>query len=195
MDITPQEFYAILRQNNVDEARANQIVEEHIQDNGLVSGKLGVDEFTLADNENFQDLKNSGDSGPRDLQNLTDIFGDDEKEVEGPKTIGEALDEVGQRLIDKMQEQINDMFKLAEENPEFDPFQAMEDQGVNPELLEQLRQATNGGTNLDPGNIDDFIRRLKRTKLDQIENKDRLNYLAANNAMIHDSMKLAASAR
>jgi hypothetical protein len=67
--------------------------------------------------------------------------------------------------------------------------------GIDPRLIDQLNSLDSGVGNLGSPNLDDFIRRLKQTKLDQIENRDWINYLAANNSSIHDSIKLSASAR
>lgn len=187
MEITPQEFYSILRANNIDEARANQILEEQIEDNGgTVNGKLTVDEFTLSENENFQDIKNSGDSGPRDLRNLTDIFdGDDDSDSADSTTKDqEEMDAAILKLVEGL---IGNGQGIQGDDSGVS--------GIDPRLIDQLNSLDSGVGDLGSPYLGDFIRRLKQTKLDQIENRDWINYLAANNASIHDTIKLAASAR
>lgn len=180
--ITPAEVYSRLIQQGVNPQEAKGLVQQmQAEDNPDLERQFG-EQFQQADeNSKVTNQPAVKQNGAENLRNLDSIFPleADQVDEQGKKQIAEMKD-----LLKKLNQVSDDPIGDLRANP-----------AIDNQIAEILSNATNGGQNFGDVNLDQFIRDLKKTKLMEIQNKDWVNYLAANNAAIKGSEKLAASAR
>lgn len=182
MAITPAEVYDRLIQRNVPAQEARQLVQQMINEENPALEREHGDKFQQADtNSKVANQPVSNQNGSQKLKKLDDIF----------PLEAEDIEEQEQKQIAEMKNLLKQLNEVSD-----DPIAELKaNGGLDSQIADIIGKVTNGGQKFDDVNLDDSIRELKKTKLMEIQNKDWINYLAANNAAIKASVTLAASAR